>query len=406
VTAFLQTTVLLSAAEIMGTVTAKRGNSLKVEFQPHKKATPSLNDMVEFYLILDGDKIGAGRGKVAQVNENTLWVQIRDGQPDLQMDAVIHATVKKDDTPHLHRCDELAGDPNDDQRMGPAVESSSIDIDQAMTFCKNAIEEYPETARFLYQLARVYSANKQYKEAFEYFQQAADENYVIAMHVLGDVYKWGYGAKEKNYEQAVKWYKKAAVQGDVMAQYTLGQMYSGSSEIEVNYVEAAKWYRLAAMQGFPIAQYKLGEMYASGIGVKQDYKEAAKWYKKAASQGHKRSEDSLNELNEYIETKQAKTISGDSESIDFKNPKEVAKAYWNAMIKKNYKKATSYVIFKYREIYKTAVAEGMKALPPFPEYPKVKVEIEGSHGRTAIENWNDEEGPEMIFREGRWWIGR
>lgn len=305
---FLQTATLFSATDITGIVTAKRDNLLQVAFRPHKRATPKSGDKVEFSLKLDGMSVGSGTGKITQVDADTVWVQISDGQPDLQMDAVIHATgeaksdkEKKDDTPSLHRCDKLAGDPNDNQCIGPAIKSSSIDIEQAIPACKNAIKEYPKTPRFLYQLARVYDANKQYTEAFKYFQQAADQNYVIAMYALGDTYRWGYGAKKRNYEEAANWYKKAAVQGDVMAQYSLGQMYSGSSEIEVNYTEAAKWYRQAAMQGFPIAQYKLGEMYASGSGVKQDYTEAAKWYKKAASEGHKRSQDRLDELNKYVE---------------------------------------------------------------------------------------------------------
>lgn len=408
------TSDVFASAHITGMVTAKSGTSLKVEFQPHKKVIPKIGDKADFFLQLDGMPVGAGTGKVTKVNEGVLWVQTSSDKPDLNMDVTIYATGEmenktaaiKDDVSSLHRCDELAGDPNDDQRMGPAVESSSIDIDQAMSACKNAIKEYPKTARFLYQLARVYNANKQYKEAFEYFQQAADENYVIAMHVLGDVYKWGYGVKEKNYEEAVKWYKKAAVQGDVMAQYSLGQMYSGSSKIEVNYIEAAKWYRLAAIQGFPIAQYKLGEMYASGSGVKRDYTEAAKWYKKAASTGHKRSQDRLDELNEYIKTTQIKIISGNSELIDFKDPQKVAEAYWDAMIVKDYVKAENYMFPKYREIFKSAVVEGMKALAPFPEHPRVRVEIEGNDGTTIIENWEYDEGPEMLFRNGRWWIGK
>ncbi len=400
----LNTANVFASTDIIGTVTARHGDSLKVEFQRHEAAAPKTGDKVEFSLQLDGLPVGAGAGKVTQVDGNAVWVQISDGQPDLKMDAVIHATVKHDNVPPLHRCDELAGDPNDDQRIGPAVETSSIDIDQAMTACKNAINEYPKTARFLYQLARVYDTNKQHKEAFEYFQKAADENYIIAAHILGDMYKWGYGTKKKNYVKAVDWYKKAALQGDVLAQYTLGQIYTAGNGITIDYVEAAKWYRQSAMQGFPIAQYKLGEMYASGKGVEMNYEKAVKWYKKAASKGHKESQD---RLNKYIKIKQIKAFSDDTELIDFNNPLQVAEAYWKAMIEKDYTKAEIYIFQKYREKYKLSdVVDGMKALPPFPEHPRVRVEVDGNEGITIIENWEYDDGPEMLFRKGRWWIGR
>ncbi len=92
---FLQTTTLFSSVDIIGTVTAKRGNSLKVEFQSHKKATPKRDDKVEFSLRFDGELVGAGMGEVTEVNEDAVWVQISNGQPDLQMDAVIHTTGSK-----------------------------------------------------------------------------------------------------------------------------------------------------------------------------------------------------------------------------------------------------------------------------------------------------------------------
>lgn len=92
---FLYTSSLFAITKISGTVAAKRGNSLKVEFQSQEKATPKLDDKVEFSLQLDGELIGAGTGKVTQFDGDAVWVKISDGQPGLQMDAVIYATGSK-----------------------------------------------------------------------------------------------------------------------------------------------------------------------------------------------------------------------------------------------------------------------------------------------------------------------
>jgi len=88
----VQFSIVLAATQISGTVTAKRGDSLKVEFQPHETVTPRLGDMVDFSLQLDGVKFEAGIGKVTKIDENFVWVQTSDKRPDLTMNVVIHAT--------------------------------------------------------------------------------------------------------------------------------------------------------------------------------------------------------------------------------------------------------------------------------------------------------------------------
>ena len=94
--------------------------------------------------------------------------------------------IQKCIVPPQHLCDELAAHPWDNQRLGigPAAESSSIKADQAIAACQDAVNEYPQTSRFLFQLGRSYDAKKQYHDALKYYQQAIEHNYVAAQYHL------------------------------------------------------------------------------------------------------------------------------------------------------------------------------------------------------------------------------
>jgi len=156
------------------------------------------------------------------------------------------------------------------------------------------------------------------KEAFKWYEKAANMGNANAQAELGNMYFEGKGVSQ-NYQKALKWYRKAATKGFSDAQYNLGVMYANGYGVKQNdhialkwykkaakhkrysataknnigsiyykkrmYKQAFKWYKQAAKQGYSAAQLILGFMYENGQGVKQDIKEAAKWYKKAAQQG-------------------------------------------------------------------------------------------------------------------------
>jgi len=88
----LQISNAFAATPIKGVVTAKRGDSLKVEFQFNTQAAPQPGDHVEFYQMLDGYPAEAGTGKVIKNDGDAVWVQTNDSHPDLTMNALIHAT--------------------------------------------------------------------------------------------------------------------------------------------------------------------------------------------------------------------------------------------------------------------------------------------------------------------------
>lgn len=367
----LQTTNVFSATEITGTVVAKRGDTVKVEFQAHKDAMPKTGDMVDLSIeLVPGTITPVGNGKVIEVDKNSIWVQTSNDKPDLKMKAVIHATgtpgaapiSKQDDstnengkdgsgnktTPEIidtgpqktenknnlnkvHPCDELAAAPYDDQRIGPSVNAEAMNPARAIVACKDAVKQYPNTPRFLFQLGRAYDVNKQYHNAFKYYQQAAELSYIVAQYQLFSLYFHGLGippderaafiwarkaAKQgyapaqadvgylytngkgigQDYAEAVKWYRKAAEQNNSMAQFNLGRIYEKGKGVGQDYVEAVKWYRKAAEQNNHKAQTNLGWMYEKGKGIKKNMQEAIRWYKNAASQGSERAKYNLERL--------------------------------------------------------------------------------------------------------------
>ena len=84
--------------------------------------------------------------------------------------------------------------------------------------------------------------------AIKYFQQAAEQGYDTAQHILGRCYYTGEGVS-KDYYAAVSWFKKAAEQGRAEAQYALGVCYYNGEGVSKDDYAAVSWFRKAAEQG-------------------------------------------------------------------------------------------------------------------------------------------------------------
>jgi hypothetical protein len=121
--------------------------------------------------------------------------------------------------------------------------------------------------------------------AFEWYNKAAEQGYVLAQNNLGDMYYRGIGV-EKDDGLSFKWTRLAAEQGDVKAQFNLGLMYEKGEGVQKNEPRATEWYRKAAERGFAKSQYLLAYRYTNGTGVEKDAVQAAEWYRKAAEQGY------------------------------------------------------------------------------------------------------------------------
>ena len=141
-------------------------------------------------------------------------------------------------------------------------------------------------------LGRHFYQKRDYTNAFEWFEKAANQGFAEAQCSLGWMYENGEGIPQDG-QKAVKWYKKAVEQGDKKAAYNLGVIYGIGKLIDKDATRAVRWFKEAAEKGLIEAAYNLGEMYERGDDIPMDKVEAVKWYKKAADQGYARAAYSL-----------------------------------------------------------------------------------------------------------------
>ncbi|MFN7097258.1 MAG: tetratricopeptide repeat protein [Gammaproteobacteria bacterium] len=118
------------------------------------------------------------------------------------------------------------------------------------------------------------------------YTRAAKQGVAEAQYSLGTMYEQGKGA-EKNSKEAIEWYRKAAEQNYVEAQYRLGVMYEKNEGVDIDKEEALSWYRKAAEQGHAKAQYSLGCWYLN---------DAVLWYQLAANQGYQSAKEVLQQM--------------------------------------------------------------------------------------------------------------
>lgn len=129
-----------------------------------------------------------------------------------------------------------------------------------------------------------YFKQKDYKNAFEYFQMAAIKGNALALSNVGLCYENGYGV-QADLKKAVENYKLAADKGQPTGQCNLGVCYDRGKGVSQNYVEALKYFNLAAKKKNVIALFNLGLYYKNGKGVSVDVKKAAEYFLQAADKG-------------------------------------------------------------------------------------------------------------------------
>ena len=87
---------------------------------------------------------------------------------------------------------------------------------------------------------------------------AAYQGDADAQNTLGGMCRLGELGVEQDFKEAFKWYQKAADQGDAEAQHNLGLMYGRADGVRRDLNEAIKWFQKAADQGHAAAQNNLG----------------------------------------------------------------------------------------------------------------------------------------------------
>lgn len=82
-------------------------------------------------------------------------------------------------------CDRLAANPPDPDRVTDGVPRSRVDVKAAIAACRRALAADADTARFAYQLGRVYFYDGDSARALEYIGRAAALGYRQAEFVMG-----------------------------------------------------------------------------------------------------------------------------------------------------------------------------------------------------------------------------
>lgn len=82
-------------------------------------------------------------------------------------------------------CDRLAANPEDPDRIAPAVPREQADLPKAIAACEADVARNPGNARARYQLARVLFYSNETKRAVEEMKKSADAGYRQAQFVYG-----------------------------------------------------------------------------------------------------------------------------------------------------------------------------------------------------------------------------
>ena len=181
-------------------------------------------------------------------------------------------------------CDRLATMPYDTLAAQgvPATPFEKIKASEATAACNDAMQRYPDVARFAYEAGRAATARKDYAEALRLFEKAATSGYPPAMHNIGVLYATGEGVKTDKAE-ATRWYKKASDAGDPLGMLELGWIYAFSDGAARNCPEAIRLQEAAVKAGVGAAMNNLGLLYERGRCVERDYNEARKLFEQGAA---------------------------------------------------------------------------------------------------------------------------
>lgn len=187
--------------------------------------------------------------------------------------------------PQLDPCDTLAGQPFDLQGVAnPGVRAAYIEVDDARAACLEAVTNFPEVPRFVFQLGRAEQAGGQANSALGLFETAAKMGHIRANTSLGLLYAFG-GKGKVDQKRAVALFKIDAERGDPYAMHSLGKrMYRGIGTKQ-DKKTALTMLLQAAEIGHPFPMNELGTIFKVGEGVKKDAARSLRYYTDSASRG-------------------------------------------------------------------------------------------------------------------------
>jgi TPR repeat protein len=194
-------------------------------------------------------------------------------------------------------CDRLAAMPFDTGHAPdlPGVDVAKINIAAAGSACEDAMRQYPDMMRFVYEAGRIAMARKDFVEARRLYDKAAAGGYAMAFNNIGGMYEGGRGVSI-DYAEAGRWYRKGADAGEPIAMIDLGWLYETGHGVAKNCTEAVRLYETAVKAGIPSAMNNLGLLYMNGKCIERDYAEAKRLFEKGAALGDDYSMNSLGVL--------------------------------------------------------------------------------------------------------------
>ena len=194
-------------------------------------------------------------------------------------------------------CDRLAGMPFDTGQPPnlKGVDLYKIGIPSALVACNEAIKQYPDVMRFVFEAGRVAQARKDYPLARSLFEKAYAGGYAMAANGLGNIYSLGQGVP-KDMAQAAQWYKKASDAGEPAAMDALAWLYEIGSGVPKNCPEAIRLYDVSGKLGLSASVNNMGVMYFKGNCVQRDYAVARRWFEQAVALGDGQAMNNMGKL--------------------------------------------------------------------------------------------------------------
>ena len=172
-------------------------------------------------------------------------------------------------------------------------------------------------------LAEGRGADKDLKDAAQWYQRSASSGFAMSQFRLGTLYERGAGV-DKDVSRAKVWYGRAAEQGNVKAMHNLAVLIVAQGGSTPDYITAVKWFSEAAAYGLADSQYNLAMLYQNGLGVPKDAKEAYKWLSLAARSGDAESKSRRDALRATMSTDEIAAASIAAESFRGKPSNPVA----------------------------------------------------------------------------------
>ncbi len=123
-----------------------------------------------------------------------------------------------------------------------------------------------------------------HRQAFDWYQNSAKQDYALAQYALGGCYWQGRGVQQSD-AKAIALFTKAAKQGLALAMHQLGDIYFYGQGVKIDEVKAKDFYQQASERGIAIAKRKLAHAYYYGYGTTIDKKLSFALYKELADQG-------------------------------------------------------------------------------------------------------------------------